>query len=168
MLNTLALLIFPAVLAYAAASDLLTMKISNKVSLFLIVAFAVMALLVQMPIAVAGIHLLTALVVLLMTFSFFSFGWIGGGDAKLAAAVALWIGYPLTISFLATAAIWGGGLTIVFLLLRRWPLPAGLLGVEWIGRLHDNSNGVPYGIALAAAGMMVYPQSLIFMVLGGS
>lgn len=165
MLNTLSMLVFPAVLAYAAASDLLTMKISNKVSLFLIGAFAVMALMVQMPIALAGTHLATALVVLLVTFTLFSFGWIGGGDAKLAAAIALWVGFPLAISFLLTAAIWGGGLTIVFLLLRRWPLPAGLLGVEWIGRLHDNSNGVPYGIALAAAGMMVYPQTMIFTAL---
>lgn len=165
MLNGLALLILPAILAYAAVSDMMSMKISNRISMGLGLGFVLLAFIVGMPFQVIGVHLLTAMVVLIVTFSMFAAGWIGGGDAKLAAATALWFGFPLTVTFLLTASIWGGVLTLLFLLARRWPLPAGLLGVEWITRLHNSSNGVPYGIALAAAGMMVYPQTQIFLAL---
>lgn len=165
MLNSLAMLGFPAILAWAAVSDMMTMRISNIIPLLLVLFFVILAILVGLPLATIGVHFLVAFVVLLITFGLFAAGWVGGGDAKLAAAVALWFGYPLSINFLLTAAIFGGGLTLAFLLLRRWPLPAGLLGVEWITRLHNQSNGVPYGIALAAAGMMVYAETAIFVAL---
>jgi prepilin peptidase CpaA len=167
MMNGLALLVFPALLAYAAVSDMMTMRISNRISLALGLAFLIMAFLVGMSLDLIGMHLLTGVVVLLIGFSLFAFGWIGGGDAKLAASAALWFGFPLAGSYLLTAAILGGGLTLLFLVGRRIQLPAGLMGVAWISRLHDRSNGVPYGIALAIGGMLVYPQSLIFAGLAG-
>ena len=46
-----------------------------------------------MPLAEIGMHVAAALAVLVVTFVFFSRGWIGGGDAKLAAATALWLGF---------------------------------------------------------------------------
>jgi prepilin peptidase CpaA len=166
MINSLALLIFPAFLAYAAVSDMMTMRISNRISFGLGLGFIVLAFVIGMPLNQFGVHILTAVVVLLVTFSMFAAGWIGGGDAKLAAATALWLGFPLTIDFLLMAAILGGVLTLFFLLGRRVPLSAGLQNVAWISRLHSHANGVPYGIALAAAGMMVYADSVIFKAFG--
>ena len=38
-------------------------------------------------------------------------------------------------------------------------MPRMLLGREWAERLHHRDSGVPYGIALAAAALVVYPQT---------
>jgi prepilin peptidase CpaA len=51
---------------------------------------------------------------------------------------------------------------MLILAIRRWPLPDVLQRIKWIDRLHDHKQGVPYGIALAAAGLLVYPNTAIF------
>lgn len=162
MLSSLALLLFPLLMAFAASTDLLTMRISNRIVLLLVAGFAIAALVAQLPLPLIGMHLLAAGIVLAGAFACFAFGWIGGGDAKLAAATALWLGFGLTLPYLVYAALLGGGLTLLILAVRRWPLPAGLERVKWIDRLHDSRSGVPYGIALAAAGIIVYADSPIF------
>jgi len=164
MLNMLLLLIFPALMAYAACSDLLTMRISNRVSLLLIAGFVVVAFVAGLSWPAIGMHAGLAAIVLVVAFSFFAFGWIGGGDAKLAAATALWLGPDLALSYLMLAALFGGVLTLIFLLVRRYALPAGLLRMGWVVRLHNRSEGVPYGIALAAAAMIIYPQTTVFHI----
>ena len=98
-------------------------------------------------------------IVLAVAFAFFAFGWIGGGDAKLVAATALWLGSGLMLPYLVYAALLGGALTLMILALRRYPLPPGCSGQRWIDRLHDSKSGVPYGIALAIAGLLVYPET---------
>jgi prepilin peptidase CpaA len=50
-------------------------------------------------------------------------------------------------------------LTLVILQARRWPLPAVLARQPWIARLHAIETGIPYGIALAVAGLIVYPET---------
>ncbi len=161
-MSMLALFIFPFFMAYAAFSDLLTMRISNKIVLGLIISFIILAIIIGMPMAQALNHLIIALVVLVGSFALFSFGWIGGGDAKLAAASALWLGSSITLEYLVYATIAGGLLTILILILRRLPMPFGLGKVIWIARLHKDGAGVPYGIALAISGLLVYPQTLVF------
>src|ERR1700681_2338269 len=78
--------LFPAAMAFAAASDLITMTISNRLSLTLCAAFFLVAAAVGMPLADIGRHVLASLVVLAVAFAFFARGWIGGGDAQLAGA----------------------------------------------------------------------------------
>jgi prepilin peptidase CpaA len=97
--------------------------------------------------------------VLATTFVFFARGWIGGGDAKLAAATALWFGFGHLLDYLLYASIFGGVLTLALLQFRNLPLPAVLTRQAWIKRLHDRAGGVPYGIALAAAALAVYPKT---------
>lgn len=167
MLSGLALLLFPLLMAVAASADLLTMRISNRIVLVLVAAFVVAALAARLPLELVGMHLLAALIVLVGAFTCFALGWIGGGDAKLAAATALWLGFGLTLPYLVYAALLGGGLTLLVLAVRRWPLPLGLDRIGWIDRLHDSRSGVPYGIALAAAGILVYADSPIFHRLVG-
>ena len=159
--------LFPAAMAFAAISDLLTMTISNRLSIALVLGFFAVAALVGMPLADVGYHVLASIVVLAVCFSFFAFGWIGGGDAKLAAATALWLGFAHLPQYLFFAAIMGGALTLILLQLRTWPLPALLVGTRWVERLHAANAGVPYGIALAAAGLTVYPQTLFMRALAG-
>jgi prepilin peptidase CpaA len=160
------LLLFPAVMAFAASSDLLTMTISNRVSLLLAGCFVPLALLTGMGAPEMGMHLLAALVVLVVTFGFFSRGWIGGGDAKLASATVLWLGFGHLLDYLIYASLFGGVLTLVLLQLRKLPLPAVAARQSWVMRLHDSRGGIPYGIALAAAALTVYPQTFWMQALG--
>jgi prepilin peptidase CpaA len=161
-LSALGLMVFPAIMVFAASSDLLTMRISNLSVLALIVAFVALSLLTGMPFEQITAHLACAAVVLVIGFAFFAFGWIGGGDAKLAAGIALWIGVGQIFPFLLYSALWGGMLTATLLAIRRWPLPASVRRITWVDRLHDNAKGVPYGIALAAAALFVYPHTDIY------
>ncbi len=84
---------------------------------------------------------------------------MGGGDAKLLTAAAVWYGFtPELLSFLIHVAYLGGILTIAILLLRArsntviamgLPIPHSLL----------SAKKVPYAIAIGVAGLMTYPQS---------
>ena len=155
------LLIFPAIMAFAAASDLLTMTISNRVSLLLVAGFATLALTTGMDWTSIGMHLLAGATVLMVTFALFAFGWIGGGDAKLAAATALWLGWSQLLSYALYSSLLGGILTIALLTLRAAPLhPPFLVREAWYVRITDKGTGIPYGIALAAAGLLLYPTSV--------
>ena len=165
ILSTLAVLVFPLLMALAASSDLLTMRISNVLVGTLVVAFFVIAVAAGLPLADVGVNALVGLGVLAVGFTFFAFGWIGGGDAKLAAATTMWVGLGSILPYLIYAALLGGALTLALLALRRWPLPEALATVQWIDRLHDTKTGVPYGIALALAGILVYADTPIFRVL---
>jgi prepilin peptidase CpaA len=101
-------------------------------------------------------------VILAIAFVMFSLGWIGGGDAKLAAATAAWLGWTAILDYGLAAALFGGVLTLVILAARMAPLPAAFGRIDWLARLHNANAGVPYGIALAAAGLMQYPNSPIW------
>ena len=160
------LLIFPALMAFAASSDLLTMTISNRITLALIAGFFAMALAAGMPVATILEHGAAALLVLVGGFLLFSRGWIGGGDAKLAAATALWFGWPHLLDYLLYASILGGALTLAVLQFRKFVLPSMLIRRQWIERLHRPEGGVPYGIALAAAALLIYPYTGWMQTLG--
>ena len=161
-MSTFALFLFPAAMAFAASSDLLTMRISNKLVLFLVASFCVLALVIEMPLAQFALHVACALVVLVVGFTFFALRWIGGGDAKLAAATTLWLGFGLTLPYLAYTALLGGALTLAILMLRRLPLMPLITRFSWLERLHDKKQGVPYGVAIAVAGLLTYSNTAIF------
>jgi prepilin peptidase CpaA len=153
------LMLFPALMAFAASSDLLTMTISNRVSLILIAGFAALALVSGMHMTDILLHAAAACIVLVVAFGFFTQGWIGGGDAKLAAATALWLGFDHLLPYLIYASLFGGALTLLLIQFRLAPLPAMLAKQDWVQRLHRKDGGVPYGIALAAAALAVYPET---------
>ena len=157
--DTIRLLLFPALMAFAASSDLLTMTISNRISLALAGAFFLLTLVTGMSLAAIGMHLAAGALVLAVCFGFFSQGWIGGGDAKLASATALWFGFDFLLDYLIYASLFGGVLTLVLIQFRKLPLPGPLARQAWILRLHDAGGGIPYGIALAAAALTVYPKT---------
>jgi prepilin peptidase CpaA len=168
LIQTVVLLgLFPAVMAFAAASDLFTMTISNRLSLLLAVGFFVAAALIGMPLADVGRHVLAGVLVLSISFGLFAFGWIGGGDAKLAAATSLWLGFGYLFDYFFLASILGGGMALFLLGARRFPLPVSFVGTRWIERLHSAKTGIPYGIALAAAGLLVYPHTVFMRALVG-
>src|SRR5215207_11590927 len=158
--DVIRLFLFPALMAFAASSDLLTMTISNRISLFLVGGFFALALVTGMNGSELLWHVGAGLLVLSVTFVFFARGWIGGGDAKLAAATALWLGFDHLLPYLLYASLLGGLLTLLLLQVRSIPLPSLLSGQQWAVRLHRRDSGVPYGIALAAAALAVYPDTI--------
>jgi len=157
--DAITLLLFPALMAFAASSDLITMTISNRISLVLIASFFVLALMWNMPLAEIGMHAGAAATVLVVAFIFFARGWIGGGDAKLAAAAALWLGFDQLLNYLLFASLLGGILTLAIMRFRLMTLPPVLANQEWVNRLHRMDSGIPYGIALALAALMIYPDT---------
>lgn len=167
MFETVAFVAFPIIVTLAAVSDLFTMTISNRFSVALIAGFVVLAPFAPgMDWTVAGMHLLAAALTLTITFTLFAFGIIGGGDAKLAAAIALWLGWAYLLEFAVFTALLGGVLSIGLLGFRSMPIPIFAIRQPWIARLHDRNEGAPYGIALAAAALYVYPKSLWLAFVG--
>ena len=159
ILDIARLLLFPALMAFAAASDLFTMTISNRVSLALAAGFLMLALIGGMAPYDMLMHAGAGAAVLVVGFGCFAMGWVGGGDAKVAAAAALWFGFGHLLNYLLYASLFGGALTLLLLQFRQWPLPYALAGQTWLLKLHAKDSGIPYGIALAIGALMVYPET---------
>ncbi|MGB5948976.1 MAG: prepilin peptidase [Parvibaculum sp.] len=162
VLNTLPIVIFSAAMIFAAVRDLTTMTIPNWLTLGLTIAFFISAVSLGMPLADIARHASAGFALLLIGMGLFARGWIGGGDAKLVAAASLWLGWGDALPYLLLASIFGGGLTLFILFYRTLPLPMFLYRQGWLLRLHDRKEGVPYGIALAVAGLFIFPQTEIF------
>jgi len=159
ILDLARLLLFPALMAFAAASDLFTMTISNRVSLALVAGFLVLAPASGMGLHDVLAHIGAAAAILAAAFVCFAMGWVGGGDAKVAAGATLWFGFGHLLDYLVYASLFGGALTLVLLRFRQWPLPYSFAGQAWLLRLHAKETGIPYGIALAIGALMVYPET---------
>lgn len=169
VLDLMTLAVFPLLMAFAATSDILTMTIANRVSILLVLGYCGLALAAgQAGQVILVDHLTCGAAVLVLSFALFAFNWIGGGDAKLAAATAVWLGWSNLADYGLLASVLGAALTLGILHLRRHVLPQRLAGQPWLARLHDKSNGVPYGVALAAAGLVLYPQTQLWQLVAAA
>ncbi len=162
MIEAAALIVFPALMVFSAFSDLFTMTISQSG-----VAGAHRRLcgarpLPSIPLRTFGLHVSCGLAMLALTFAMFQLGWVGGGDAKLASASALWLGWENLLDYEVVASIGGGVLTVAIIALRWNDMPGRLLSIPFMARLAEKDAGVPYGIALALAGLLLYPHSGIW------
>jgi prepilin peptidase CpaA len=157
------LLMFPAAMAFAGAMDLFTMTIPNRVSLALIAAFAVVVAMTGAPLTVVINHIGAGIVFLGVGIFMFSMRWLGGGDAKLLAAAALWLGFDSVFPYLVLVTVLGGLLAVGLLSFRSIAPPVWMMRQEWALRLHDRQGGIPYGIALAGAALWVYPTTPWFL-----
>ncbi len=162
MLDYPVLLLFPAAMAFAAASDVLTYTIPNRVSLALIAGFCVAAPLAGLGMHGTLMHLAAGASVLAVCIAMFAMRLVGGGDAKLLAAGALWMGFDHLIPFLAYTAVIGGALALTILVFRRLATTA-LIAQPWVQRLHAAESGIPYGVAIAGGALLVYPKTPIFL-----
>jgi prepilin peptidase CpaA len=169
MFETLFLVIVvPTLIAWAASSDLLTMTISNWLSLALIVLFPIVALLVGMPLNAILLSLGAGFVVLACGFALFSFGVIGGGDAKFAAAMAVWVGFSELMPYLIVVSLLGGALTFAIIWIKANPIPILASRMPWFAMMQDPKTGIPYGIALSLGGLIILPQTPVWIAAFGS
>ncbi len=166
VIDLVRLTLFPALMAFAASSDLITMTISNRVSIVLLAGFFALALMSGMALTEVLSHVGAGALVLVVSFGFFARGWIGGGDAKLAAATAMWLGFGYLMNYLVYASLLGGALTFLLIEFRLVPLPGLLAGQFWAQRLHRQGGDIPYGIALAGAALLIYPETPWMKIFG--
>lgn len=160
MIETAVFIIFPFCMVFAALSDMISMTIANRVSLILVGAFFLLATLTGMPLAEMGWHLAAGLAVLSVTFTLFAIGGMGGGDAKLMAASAVWFGLNMPLlDYLMTSAVLGGVLTLVLLAYRKSPLAVFTGNNLLLRHCADMQAGIPYGVALGIGGLLTYTQT---------
>ncbi len=164
MLTAAILVIFPFCMLFAAISDVVSMTIANRVSIILIAAFAIIAPLTGMDWATYGWHFVAGAAVLAVTFSIFAIGGMGGGDAKLLTATAVWMGFNMTLlQYLVLGGMLGGLLTVGIIAFRSSPVSVLSANNMFLRHFADEKAGIPYGVALGVAGLMVYPQTTLML-----
>ncbi len=155
-------LIFPAAMAFAGSMDLFTMTIPNRVSIGLILGFIFAVPFSSLDAMGVAWHVAAGFSMLVVGIFMFSRGWLGGGDAKLLAAAALWLGFERLLEYLLYVSLAGGLLAFAILFYRSMAPPLCLIRQDWAMRLHAKTGGIPYGIALAVGGLWIYPSTLWF------
>ena len=156
------LLVFPAAMAMAAATDILSAKIPNRLSLALAALFFVVAPFAGLSLADMGWHLLCGAAMLAFMFALFSLRVIGGGDAKLVAVTALWFGWEPLFHYMFAFSIVGGALALAALASRWLVLPERIESIGWITRWRKDKTHVPYGVALALGALLTYPETQVW------
>ena len=160
-LRILALVLFPMGVILAALRDLTSYTIPNRISLALLAAFLPVALLAGMSLPAIGVSAVVGGVMLAAGVGMFALRWIGGGDAKVFAVSALWLGWPAVMPFAMWTALAGGGLAVILMCGRRLGQPIIGRGPPWVGRLLTPGGDVPYGLAICFGALMAYPASPI-------
>ena len=154
--------LFPAMVIVAALRDVTTFTIPNWISFAGIAAFFPAALMVHMPLGALEGSVIVGVAALAVGMVMFSLGWIGGGDAKLFAACAFWLGWPAIMPFMIWTSVAGGVLAVSLLFSRK--VAAGYAGVgpAWFGRLMQQGGDVPYGLAIAVGALIAFPGAAFF------
>jgi len=159
----------PALLVAAAFFDLTSFTIPNMLPAAMLAMFAAFLLASalnghSLSWSETWPHLLAGAVALVAGMALFAAGWVGGGDAKLFAMACLWLGWDSMYEYTLVASLLGGILTIALITVRRFPLPTLLAAQPWLVRLADRNSGVPYGVALAMAALVVLPDTELFRI----
>ena len=142
----LLLIVLATLLVVAAVIDMRTFTISNRLNLAVALLAPVYWLAVplslwpEVPIQIAA----AAIVFLLLAAAFYA-GMMGGGDVKLAAALALWFPPALTVKFLVLMSIAGGLLTLGLLVWHR-------------AKRREGRPEIPYGVAIAFGALAILAQ----------
>lgn len=145
----------------AAISDIRQRKISNKLNIGLTLCGALYCLLVWLSGHSFSHAILYPLLTSVGLFAFglvlFALGMMGGGDVKMIAALGLFIGPKLVLSFLFITAIAGGFVALVTLIhvkVRSRPN-------ETETEVAPQTSSVPYGVAIAVASIWIFVRILL-------
>jgi len=145
----LLLLVLAAILIFAAVVDVRTFTISNRLNLTVaLLAPVYWASVALSPWPGIAVQLAAAALVFVLMAGAFYAGMMGGGDVKLAAAVALWLSPLATLHFLVLTSLAGGVLTLVVLAAHR-------------ARKREGRPEIPYGVAIAIGGLAILTQRFL-------
>ncbi len=146
--------IFLGFMMLAAWSDARDLRISNKLTLTMAASgLAAVGLLAGAATALL-VAAATGAATLAIAWVLFEFGWLGGGDVKLAGAAAIWLGPEATLAFVFATTVFGAVLAVLLLVLSRWDMMLGMVGPHWRTRLTADTISVPYALAMAPAGVL--------------
>lgn len=144
----------------AAGWDFFSFEIPNWLPGGALLLFAIYAIAVPLGLGDILVRIGLGIALLIAGIALFSIGVFGGGDAKLIAAAGPWMGWPWVLPFLVLTALFGGVLALLLLAFRHLKLPERVRSRPWVARLHDKNGGIPYGVAIAPAGVLVLGQQL--------
>ena len=149
LLPSLLLGILAVLLVIAAVIDVRTFTISNRLNLVVALLAPLYWLAAGLPLwPDAAIQVAVAAGVFLLLAGAFAIGMMGGGDVKLAAALALWFAPAATLLFLVVMSLAGGVLTLGLLVAHRLRSKAG-------------RPEIPYGVAIAFGGLVILAQRFL-------
>jgi len=159
MTALLAKFLLPLLAVAAGIFDFFTMRIPNWLNAAIALSMVAAAVLLGMPLQLFGLHLLTGAGVLVLGFGLFAGGFIGGGDAKLLAAVALWMGWPQVVMFLVVTSLAGGALAIAMKVWQAIGIEHTVRDAAWLKQVFRAKLDLPYGAAIAVGAIVTYPDS---------
>jgi prepilin peptidase CpaA len=163
MVEPILLTLVGAAMIAGAVYDAATLTIPNWISLLLVVLFPLVALVAGLSWAEAGIHFAVGFAALLAGIGLFAAGIIGGGDAKLFAAIALYVGAAGFGFYVFAVALAGGALALTLVAVRWSARFVANERLDWLRHLVKRGAGIPYGIAIAGGGLFVLPATRLFM-----
>jgi prepilin peptidase CpaA len=155
------LLVFQSVyvlcICYAIVSDFRNLLIPNWITIVLTSTFLAFAATHLDPGAIL-VHVAVMGGVFLVFLVFFIVGWVAGGDVKLMAAIALWMGLEHVFDFVLVTWLLGSLLALALLQIRKYGfLASGVLGGTWlfqrVSTLAENRQ-CPYGVAIGIAALL--------------
>jgi prepilin peptidase CpaA len=157
LVKTIVLGVFAALVIGAAVRDLASFTIPNWISIALAAAFAPAALMAGVPLPEIGVSFAVGVGMLVVGAGMFAVGWIGGGDAKLMASAAIWVGLRGLAPFAVYTALAGGALALGLVALRSaWLRPLAAVGPAWTQRLATPGESAPYGVAIAVGALAAF------------
>jgi prepilin peptidase CpaA len=158
LIGLIVTIIFAVPLLAASCTDFWSMKIPNVISLAMAAGFFLALPLTWPGLPVLGEHLMVGFIFFVAGFLFFAAGWIGGGDAKLMAAIALWFGWADVVPLILYTTAFGAALGI-FMMVGNVMLPLKLRTSVLGMRMFQGKTDMPYGLALSAGALFVWPTS---------
>jgi prepilin peptidase CpaA len=150
--------LFPILVSMAAVNDLMRYQIQNWIPISIFMIFFPVSFGLGWSLTEIGMSALCFGAMLGVGFILFILKLFGGGDAKLIAASSLWIGWQLLPSFMMITALFGGVLALFILLFRKLYPADKVPQIRWVEQLYDKKNGIPYGIAIAGAVLVLFPK----------
>jgi prepilin peptidase CpaA len=138
-----------AILVIAAVIDVRTYTISNRLNLTVALLAPLYWLSIALPVWPGiGLQLAAGAGVFGLLAAAFYAGMMGGGDVKLAAALALWFSPASTLKFLILMSLAGGILTLLMMALHRM-------------KRREGRPEIPYGVAIAFGGLAILTQRFL-------
>jgi prepilin peptidase CpaA len=154
-------MLFVFCVVYAMITDYRTLRIPNTISIVLALAFFPFALIAG-PQAIPLLqHLGLAALIFGLLFLCFAFGWMGGGDVKLAGAIMLWVGPSQGVDFVLLFAVLGAALALGLWSLRHALLQFPLIeSVPVLSKFSGWARGgmCPYALPIGVAALIVAPE----------
>ncbi|HKX36330.1 MAG TPA: prepilin peptidase [Rhizorhapis sp.] len=151
MVSQIILYLLSALLAVAACQDIAKLTIANIFPILVVLLFPAWVA-VAGPEADIWMNGVNFLIILIVGLVLFAMQWLGGGDVKLFAAIALWFDFSGIVPLVFYVTMSGAALTVILALVRR-TVPAGMRDrLEWA--IFDRRGPIPYGVAIAVGAIL--------------